>query len=552
MRHWEATGLATAGGLSAWTAAGGTVWAIAALVAAGVTLALVAFPSPQWNRARSRRLPLLLALVGMMGALGALVAARRIRDVETNWPAQREALVEDARDRLDATLGEAVDLARGLAARSARAADAPPAGQFAVLAGEIRRGAPEHGVALFDGTGRPTAWAGRHRMPVTLPRDELDAFITPFYAVLTARRQHGVWTAGSQVLLAADAAVPDREQSVAERFAKRTGVGLEFFPPRTAPARWTDVFDYCLPGCRAVGVVPDTLFSVRAVPPAQGERKLQLVASGQRWTAIAATLGFVLVAVAGGAVARYAAMGGVVGTYLFTPAGEHVGLGTAFSAATYFFEPLGALSASAGALLLSAALATVAAAGLWRRGWGRRRLGQGLAAVLIVATPYALSSLAGGITPPGGGVSLALWLSWQVTITVASSALLLPAAAVLRVPGIHDAPPWTMWAACAWAAVLAVAGLVLWSPPHGWPPWFVFLWMPALVLAVQPAKLARSATTIAVVAGSAAALLAWAATVQGRIALAERDLARLEGSVSMIEKRPEASESHARPAVERS
>ena len=530
MRHWEATGLATAGGLSAWTAAGGTVWAIAALVAAGVTLALVAFPSPQWNRARSRRLPLLLALVGMMGSLGALVAARRIRDVETNWPAQREALVEDARDRLDATLGEAVDLARGLAARSARAADAPPAGQFALLAGEIRRGAPEHGVALFDGTGRPTAWAGRHRMPVTLPRDELDAFITPFYAVLTARRQHGVWTAGSQVLLAADAAVPDREQSVAERFAKRTGVGLEFFPPRTAPARWTDVFDYCLPGCRAVGVVPDTLFSVRAVPPAQGERKLQLVASGQRWTAIAATLGFVLVAVAGGAVARYAAMGGVVGTYLFTPAGEHVGLGTAFSAATYFFEPLGALSASAGALLLSAALATVAAAGLWRRGWGRRRLGQGLAAVLIVATPYALSSLAGGITPPGGGVSLALWLSWQVTITVASSALLLPAAAVLRVPGIHDAPPWTMWAACAWAAVLAVAGLVLWSPPHGWPPWFVFLWMPALVLAVQPAKLARSATTIAVVAGSAAALLAWGAMVQGRIALAERDLARLEGS----------------------
>src|SRR3972149_515293 len=97
MRHWEATGLATAGGLSAWTAAGGTVWAIAALVAAGVTLALVAFPSPQWNRARSRRLPLLLALVGMMGALGALVAARRIRDVETNWPAQRGAPGGEAR-----------------------------------------------------------------------------------------------------------------------------------------------------------------------------------------------------------------------------------------------------------------------------------------------------------------------------------------------------------------------------------------------------------------------------------------------------------------------
>ncbi len=530
MRHWEATGLATAAGLAAWTAAGGTLWAVAALVAAGATLALAALRWSEGKRIRSRRLPLLLALVGVAGALGALVAARRIRAVETTWPAVREAMVEDARQRLDATLGEAVDLARALAARSARAADASPIARFALLAAEIRRGAPEHGVVLFDGTGRPTAWAGRHRVPVTFPRDELDAFITPFYAVLTARRQHEEWTAASQVLLAADGAVPDREQSVAERFARRTGVGLEFFAPRTAPALWTDVFDYCLPACRAVGVVPDTLFSVRAVPPAQGERKLQLVAKGQRWTAIAATLCFVLVAVAGGALARYAAIAGVVGTYVFTPAGEHVGLGAAFSAATFFFEPLGPLSASAGALLLSAALATIAAGGLWRRGWGRRRGGEVVAAALVIATPYALESLVRGITPPGGGVSLAVWLSWQVTITAASGAVLVLAAAVLRAPGVGDAPRWTTWAACAWAVVLAVAGLILWSPPRGWPPWFAFLWVPGLLLAVRPATLARGAATIAVVVGSAGALLAWGATVQGRMALAERDLARLEGS----------------------
>jgi len=530
MRHWEVTGLAAAAALSAWTAAGGTVWAVAALVAAGATLALVGLPAPEWSRAGSRRLPLLLAVVGLVGGLGALVSAQRIRAVETNWPSVREALVEDARQRLDATLGEAVDLARGLAARAAGAAGAPQGDQFALLAAELRRGAPEHGVMLFDDAGRPTAWAGRHRVPVTLPRDELDAFITPFYAVLTARRHHGPGTAASQVLLAADAAVPDRGRSVAERFAKRTGVGLEFLAPRTARAPWSDVFDYCLPSCRAVGVVPDTLFSIRAVPPAQGERKLELVATGQRWTAIAATLAFGLLAVAGGAMARYAAVGGVVATYLFTPAGEHAGLGAAFSAATYFFEPLGALSASAGALLLSAALATIAAAGLWRWGLGRRRLGWVVAAALVLATPYALSSLAGGITPPSGGVSLVLWLSWQVTITAASSALLVLAAAALRAPGVRDAPRGMMWAAGAWAAVLAVAGLLLWSPPQGWPPWFVFLWVPAFVLAIQPAKLTRSAATIAVVAGSAAALLAWGAQMRGRIALAERDLARLEGS----------------------
>jgi len=37
--------------------------------------------------------------------------------------------------------------------------------------------------------------------------------------------------------------------------------------------------------------------------------------------------------------------------FLFTPAGEHMRLGAAFSAATYFFEPLGALASSAAALL---------------------------------------------------------------------------------------------------------------------------------------------------------------------------------------------------------
>ena len=126
VRHWEATGLLTALALAAWTDAGGTAWAVLALAAAGTTMALVLLPF--WRgREDGRRLPLLLALAGLVGGIGTLVAARRIRAVETDWPAVREAMVEDARQRLDATLGEAVDLARALAARSALAADEKPA-----------------------------------------------------------------------------------------------------------------------------------------------------------------------------------------------------------------------------------------------------------------------------------------------------------------------------------------------------------------------------------------------------------------------------------------
>src|SRR3972149_4677795 len=96
MRHWEVTGLATAGALAAWTSAGGTAWAVVALVAAGATAGLVVWPRPEPERGRARWWPMLLAVTGVLGALGALVAARRIRAVGTNWPPGSGAVGQDA------------------------------------------------------------------------------------------------------------------------------------------------------------------------------------------------------------------------------------------------------------------------------------------------------------------------------------------------------------------------------------------------------------------------------------------------------------------------
>jgi signal transduction histidine kinase len=512
--------LVSAGALAVWTAAGGTPWALVALAAALGTLVLAG---------RERRPALVaLALVAAVGAMGAWRAARRIRAVETRWPVEREALIEDAGRRLNATLDQAVDLARSLAARAARVGAVSQAERFQRLDAEIRPGPLEQGVAVFDSAGQPVAWAGRHRVPVRLPSDELDAFITPFYAVLTAQRQDAGRVAASQVLLAADIAVPDRDHSVAAQFAARTGVDLEFFPPRTAPAAWTDVFDYCLPRCRDTSVVPDTLFSVRAVPPTQGDRKLELVAGGRRWSTVAATLSLVLLAFAGGMVARYAAAAAIAALYLFTPAGESVGLGAAFSPATYYLGPLGPFGASAGALLLTAALVIIAAAAWWRLGARPGRGARGVAVLLVAGTPFALTVLARGITPPGTGVSLGLWLSWEGTITAAGAALVLLAAALLRDAVRSPRARWAAWAAGGWAVACAVVGLAVWSPAGGWPPWFPFLWLPALALAVRPAGMARGVLVSAAVTGSLAALLTWGATARGRLALAERDVARVE------------------------
>jgi two-component system nitrogen regulation sensor histidine kinase NtrY len=521
--HWELAAVIAAGCLGAWVRAAGTFWALAALVAALAALGLALW-TRHWRA-------LLLAAVSLAGAGGTLVAAWRIRAVETRWPAVREGLVEDAQRRLDATLGQAVDLARRLATRAAAVTDTARAAQFAALRAAVSPGAPENGVVLFDSTGRPVAWAGRHRVPVTLPRDELDATITPFYAVLTARRQQGPWTAASQVLLAADSSVPDRQASVAERFAAQTGVGLEFFAPRTAPAVSTDVFDYCLGSCKATNptsLVPDTLFSVRAVPPRQGDRKLELLAGGRWWAAVAATVALLLLAAVGGSVTRYAAATELAAIYLLTPAGEQVGLGGAFSAATYFFSPLGPIGASAGALLLTAALIIVATAGLWRRGWGGGRLGRLGAGALMLAVPLVLVWLQRGITLLPSGSSMALWLLWQTSIAAAGCALLALAAALLHGPRTPTTPRWTPWLACLWAGTLAVVGLALWSPLHGWPVWYVLLWVPALTLAVLPSGVVRMVAPSAVVVGCAAAVLVWGKVARDRIGLADRDLERVE------------------------
>ncbi|MEK6610290.1 MAG: HAMP domain-containing sensor histidine kinase, partial [Gemmatimonadota bacterium] len=67
-------------------------------------------------------------------------------------------------------------------------------------------------------------------------------------------------------------------------------------------------------------------------------------------------------------------------------------------------------------------------------------------------------------------------------------------------------------------------GLWLWEPAVAWPEWYAYLWVPALLLALKPMPFRGTLATVAIVAGSASALLTWGATTEGRIALATRDL----------------------------
>lgn len=457
--------------------------------------------------------------------LGAVLVAGvlEVRRIECCWPAARERRVNRAYERLAETLERAKTEARRLAERAARAALLPREAAFASLARALAAGEreTERGAAIFTADGEAWAWTGRHRVVPAPDTAELRATITPFYVVLEARRQapDGGHAVGS-VLLDASPAAADRAGAVSVAFARAQGVGLRFFAPGDGPAG-PDVFDYAT----ADG---DTLFSVQPVPPSQGDAKLAALARSAALAnaALAVALLCLLVAAPPGRW-RWAVV--LLGAWAVAraPLGPALELAALFSPATFYRPALGVFSASAASLTALGLVVLLAAGLVWRRGLQRRWWTLASAALLVLAAPYLLRHLGRGIAPPAGGVSFALWLSWQTALAAASMALVLLAAALVRGPEEPRRIPWTLPAACSWAALAGLAGLWLWTPSGAWPEWYTFVWLPALAGAIVPAPRRWALAGIATVAGTAAALVTWGAALEGRLALAERDARRL-------------------------
>ena len=454
----------------------------------------------------------------LLGAV-LVVGALRVRQIECCWPALREQRVTRASRQLATTLSAAVAAARRLAAQGALAASQPREVAFARLAQATHAGprGTERGVVVLSDSGERWAWAGRHRFVPGVDTAELRAVITPFYVSLEARRQTpGGGSAVGSVLLDAAPAVPDRDRALSAAFASARGVGLRFLAPRAAPPG-SDVFDYTTPG-------GDTLFSVLTVPPTQGEAKLAaLKRSAQVATAMLAAALLLLLLAAPPGVWRWVVVLAAAWCLVRAPLNPETLLAAYFSPATFYRPSLGPFSASAGSLAVLAALVLFGAGVLWRRGMPRRWWSLAAAALLVFEAPYLVRSLGRGITPPAHGVSLALWLSWEATLAIASMALILLAAALVRGSTEPRRTPWTLPAACVWAGITGVAGLWLWEPNNAWPEWYTFVWVPAVVGVLVPAPRRWAVVAIATVAGSAAALVTWGAAVEGRIALADRD-----------------------------
>ncbi len=477
-------------------------------------------------RRRSRDLPRTLGWLGAAAVAGLALATMSgtyaLGRIEHDWARVREEAVTSASKRLGGEVNEAVALARGLATRAAAVTDTDAAA-FAALDALTGASGPSYGVVLFDAHGRPRAWAGLHRTAITAIGPDLSVVTTPFYLWLVARRQTATGTAAAVVLLARADDVPRVGTALTDQFVQHTGVGLRFLDPDAAP-RDSGVLDYVQPNGS------DTLFAVQSVPPLQRAASASELRASRRIAAFLA-LGVLLIAGCVG-VRSAGALGflpaaAALAFVARAPLRETFGHQSMFSQDTYAQALLGPFSSSAGTLLLAGIVVFVAASALWHRGLAPSRPGRLLAVVGTLAAPYLLQALARGIRPPADGVTPLLWATWQAALVVAASALVLLAAALVRGREMPKPAPRWPYLAGSIALALAVLGLWLWEPGTAWPPWYPYLWTPALLIALRPMPFKSTMATVAVVAGSSAALLTWGATTEGRMALAARDLEAL-------------------------
>lgn len=513
--HWDVLGLIGLAALAAWYGLPTTVAAVLTLLAAVLMLA-----APVGRRP----VALLVSLMLLAGGAGAFGTTSRVRAIESAWGTDtsgvRGRLIDDASAQLTRDLAEAVRVARTLADRAVMVEDTGRLETARRLAASVERQTLEHGVAVFR-DGELWAWAGRHRLPAMPDGPELSARITPFYVVLEARRQHAGRLAVAQVTLAADSAVPERHDVLSDRFLASTSVALQFFPPGRGPQN-LDVFDYCIPTCHDTEVTPDTLFGVRMVPPGQGPHKLEVEKRGRRrvaWALLGAALA--LIAVGHPVVRATVGLGLAVGL-VFTPARDGWWSSGLLGSATYFSDLMGPLSASAGALAVTALAVMAVLVARWPHLRLRAPWSMMVGAIPVVMLPWIVEALARGITPPVAGPGMGQWLVWQGSLMLVGAALLL--ASALAMAGGVRAPRWMAWTAGAGALGVVVVGLLAWQP-DGWPAWYRVAWIPVAILAIQPGPRRQVTVVVALVAGGLAAVMTWGAEADGRLKVAGRDAA---------------------------
>ncbi len=523
------------------------------LLAAAASLVLAA----AWIRVPSGPLAALLALmlalvlwltqgvgrdaiarrVGFAVALGALILTAAqyhlaVRALDRDGEAIRQRTARQAGAALaDALSVEAQELQRLAEAALAAADEIDDA--FVALARLVPPGGSRAVILARD--GRPVAWSGRLLVPLDSLPGPVGLVGTPFYLVAYAVVQRGGTLAVATTVLHAEPPATALTASLSGQVAARFGAtGFGFAPPE------------------AVTIVPDaTLLQLGGAPVLATRAIMPMVESlrNRAWERALPRAGLALAGMlllllavawrrATGLRPRFIALAVGLAVPAILPLSVFSNLSTWFDPTFYLVRSGWRFTANAGALALTAALLLLGLLSARRARARAMTRTQSWVAVVLVAGlgPFLLRELAGGLEVPSIGVPITLWLSWQVTLFLASvTVLLLGVTAGQGALGRDRGLP--LWAAPSLAIVAALVAPLLLEAPGRFPQAYTALW----VVAIAALAITRRARTIvipvALVAACGATTLIWSSTVRERVELAVRDvqgLARPDADAAIL------------------
>jgi two-component system nitrogen regulation sensor histidine kinase NtrY len=477
------------------------------------------------------------------------VAQRELARIEGEWSAYRAERVTHGAQRLNVAL-DSIEVALSERAHMALEVPNDTLRAFAHLERLVSEEGP-HAIAVYD-NGRSLAWAGRARVRTDSVAGAAGVIFTPFYVTLYAAAERGERRAVASTLVHAEPPADRLAHAVDERLAARARLhGFQFVLPtvRELP----ESMPY-------VGRGGDTLFRGRPLVPAQGEAALlALDRARERGAALLAVAMLFFLAASWARLRpltwRLITLAVALACLGLVPLGTFSSDTSLFDPAVYSAKLGGPFTASVGALALSSAMLLLALLSVLRThvraSW---RLGaMAIVAIVMSLGPFLLRDLARGVTVPASGITVGLWLAWQVALFLAAAALLLGAAAaggaVLGATrGLHPA------IAPGLAGLAALVGPIVWDAPGRWPGWYPVLWIAAIGALALTRRHAAFILTAATVAAFGAATLTWGAGVRGRVALANDDVGELAAPdpypVALLERLADSIEAGRPPLTE--
>jgi signal transduction histidine kinase len=523
--HREAVRLATLAAASA-AALLAALWVREPRVSylAGALVATAVAASVAWRRHTARLWMLLFAAAAVAFGTPAIWTERALDSVEDRWEETRAAREQEGEAAYARAVAESAERLAAIARQALAVRDSSDA-SFRQVHDLLAPGLGERSVVVLHGE-RPTAWAGTLRVPLDSLRGPAGVVETPFYEVLYATASAGSVRAVATELLQVRPPATLLAQSLDVALVERTGGWhSRFAPPRAGLDSSWQVLSWR--GRPLVALQTDS--------PAREGLRARLVERG-RSQAVPGLALMVLVLVAAAwhrprSEPRHLLARRLAALLVPLAAIQVVPL-SSLSNATRVFDPLvffaphgGAYTGSLGALALTSTVLLLAIFAILRS--GRPLLSRGVAALVVLVVtglaPFVLRDLARGISPPSLGVTVQLWIGWQLALFLPAAALLIAGATAGRV-ALSRGRGFAPVVAPMLAAAAAAAGPVLWRAPSGWPSWYPVLWCAAVGALALTRRTRAVVIAASAVAGLGAATLVWGAVARKRVDLAQQDV----------------------------